>query len=59
MLWHQFRIGETVYVRPAINRNVPGGAYVVTKHSLTMGASLNIASRVQTKSMSVLCGKAN
>ena len=28
---HQFRIGETVYVRPAISRNVPGGAYVVTK----------------------------
>jgi hypothetical protein len=24
-------IGETVYVRPAISRNVPGGAYVVTK----------------------------
>jgi hypothetical protein len=28
---HKFRIGETVYVRPAISRNVPGGAYVVTK----------------------------
>jgi len=28
---HKFQIGETVYVRPAINRNVPGGAYAVTK----------------------------
>jgi hypothetical protein len=28
---HKFQIGETVYVRPAISRNVPGGAYAVTK----------------------------
>ena len=28
---HKFLMGEIVYVRPAITRNVPGGAYVVTK----------------------------
>jgi len=28
---HKFQIGETVYVRPTISRNVPGGAYAVTK----------------------------
>ena len=28
---HKFQIGETVYVRPAISRNLPGGAYIVTK----------------------------
>jgi hypothetical protein len=28
---HKFQIGETVYVRPAISRNVPGGAYEVAK----------------------------
>ena len=27
----KFQIGETVYVRPAISRNLPGGAYTVTK----------------------------
>jgi hypothetical protein len=28
---HKFRIGEIVYLAPAIGRNVPGGAYEVTK----------------------------
>jgi hypothetical protein len=28
---HKFRIGETVMLRPAVNRNVPGGAYEVTR----------------------------
>jgi len=28
---HKFQIGETAYVSPAISRNVPGGAYAVTK----------------------------
>jgi hypothetical protein len=28
---HKFRIGEIVYLAPAISRNVPGGAYEVTK----------------------------
>ena len=28
---HKFRIGETVMLRPAVNRNVPGGIYEVTK----------------------------
>jgi hypothetical protein len=28
---HKFQVGETVYVRRAIGRNVPGGAYAVTK----------------------------
>ncbi len=28
---HKFQIGEIVYLAPAISRNVPGGAYEVTK----------------------------
>ena len=28
---HKFRIGETVMVKPSFSRNVPGGAYEVTK----------------------------
>jgi hypothetical protein len=28
---HKFKIGETVMIRPAFNRIVPGGAYEVTK----------------------------
>ena len=28
---HKFQIGETVTLRPAVNRNVPGGIYNVTK----------------------------
>jgi hypothetical protein len=28
---HKFQVGETVYVKSAISRNVPGGAYEVTK----------------------------
>jgi hypothetical protein len=28
---HKFKIGEPVTLRPAVNRNVPGGAYEVTK----------------------------
>jgi hypothetical protein len=31
MAAHKFAIGETVMVRPAISRNIPGGAYEVTK----------------------------
>jgi hypothetical protein len=29
---HKFHVGETVTVSPSRNRNVPGGACVVTKH---------------------------
>ena len=28
---HKFRVGETVMVKPAFSRNVPGGAYELTK----------------------------
>jgi hypothetical protein len=28
---HKFQIGEIVYLAPAINRNVPGRVYEVTK----------------------------
>jgi hypothetical protein len=28
---HKFRVGESVTLRPAISRNVPGGVYEVTK----------------------------
>jgi hypothetical protein len=53
---HKFHVGESVILRPAISRNVPGGVYEVTKQ---LPASSNIALKVQTKSMSALRGKAN
>ena len=28
---HKFQVGETVTLRPVLSRNVPGGAYRVTK----------------------------
>jgi hypothetical protein len=28
---HKFHIGESVMLKPAISRNVPGGVYEVTK----------------------------
>jgi len=28
---HKFHVGESVILRPAISRNVPGGVYEVTK----------------------------
>ena len=31
MASHKFGIGDTVMVRPAVSRNIPGGAYEVTK----------------------------
>jgi hypothetical protein len=27
---HKFKIGQTVYLKPALHRNVPGGAYIIT-----------------------------
>ena len=31
MVSHKFRVGEIVSLRPVVSRNVPGGAYEVTK----------------------------
>jgi hypothetical protein len=28
---HEFQIGQTVFLSPSIGRNVPGGAYIITK----------------------------
>jgi hypothetical protein len=28
---HKFKVGETVTMKPAVSRNVPGGYYEVTK----------------------------
>ncbi len=28
---HKFRIGQTVFLKPALSLNIPGGAYIVTK----------------------------
>jgi hypothetical protein len=28
---HKFKVGQTVTIRPALSRNVPGGIYMVTK----------------------------
>lgn len=28
---HKFYIGQTVYLDPSFARNIPGGAYIVTK----------------------------
>src|SRR5262245_13671584 len=32
MASHKFHVGEIVNLRPVVSRNVPGGAYEVTKH---------------------------
>ena len=37
MASHKFHVGEIVNLRPVVSRNVPGGAYEVTKQCLTMG----------------------
>jgi hypothetical protein len=31
MATHKFRVGQIVQLTPAVNRNVPGGSYEVTK----------------------------
>ena len=31
MTIHKFRVGQTVFLSPSFGRNVPGGAYTVTK----------------------------
>jgi len=28
---HKFQVGQTVTIRPALSRNVPGGVYEITK----------------------------
>ncbi len=28
---HKFKIGQTVFIKPSIRRNAPGGAHVVQK----------------------------
>jgi hypothetical protein len=28
---HRFHIGQIVFLRPSLGRNIPGGAYIVTK----------------------------
>jgi hypothetical protein len=57
---HKFQIGETVTLRPAVNRNVPGGVYEVTKLLPHNGSEFEYhASRVRAKSMNAWRGKAN
>ena len=56
---HKFHIGDSVMLKPAISRNVPGGVYEVIKQLPTTAASMNTASKVQMKSMSGLRGNAN
>jgi hypothetical protein len=58
MASHKFQVGEIVNLRPIVSRNVPGGAYEVTKQLPYMGASSNIASRVPAKSTSASPEKA-
>jgi len=28
---YKFQIGQTVFLTPSLSRNIPGGAYIVTK----------------------------
>jgi hypothetical protein len=28
---HKFQIGQTVFLTPTLSRNIPGGAYIITK----------------------------
>ena len=58
MASHKFQVGEIVNLRPIVSRNVPGGAYEVTKQLPHRGASSNIESRVPAKSTSASLEKA-
>ena len=49
---HKFSIGETVMVKPAFSRNVPGGVYEVTNQLPHNGREFESASRAHPKSMS-------
>jgi hypothetical protein len=31
MLTHKFKIGQIVYLKPFLTKNIPGGVYVITK----------------------------
>ena len=52
MASHKFQVGEIVNLRPIVSRNVPGGAYEVTKQLPHSGREMNIVSRVPAKSTS-------
>jgi hypothetical protein len=56
---HKFRIGEIVMVTPAISRNVPGGAYEVTKQLPHNGREFEYRIKVSRKTMSASREKAN
>ena len=43
---HKFKIGDVVYLKPAISRNVPGGTYQVTKRLQRTMVSLTIRSKM-------------
>jgi hypothetical protein len=42
---YKFHVGQIVQLKLAVNRNIPGGVYEVTKPYPKATASLNIASR--------------
>ena len=54
---HKFKIGEIVTLRPAISRNLPGGAYEVIRQ--LPETSTNTASNARTKRVSVWREKAS
>ena len=57
---HKFHIGESVMLRPAVSRNVPGGVYEVTKHLPHNGLEFEYRiKKAQTNRMNALRGKAN
>ena len=58
MASHIFLVGEIVNLRPIVSRNVPGGAYEVTKQLPHSGREMNIVSRVPAKSTSTSLEKA-
>jgi hypothetical protein len=56
---YKFQIGETVYVRPAISSNVPGGAYEVTKQLPHNGSEFEYRIKIANEEHERVVRKAN
>jgi hypothetical protein len=46
---HKFHIGEIVMVKPAFNRNVPGGAYEVTQAAPSQWSGVRVSHQAESE----------
>jgi hypothetical protein len=59
MASHKFHVGEIVSLRHVVSRNVPGGAYEVTKQLPHNGREFEYRIRVPARNTSASRWKAN